>query len=382
MINSQHKNLVQINDSFSFTSLGCNQNLLPGYNPIFKIQGKIYHRIGSLLPQEGAVPKYAQVYIFDTENELQNRLNNQDSNLDKEILQNIQKALHKCNPYIKSFKSAAELLAVQNDVKIVLHHKKSLKPTEAHNRTYNLPQSSEVAALVYGESAGDRDLILSARDGSMKRISIYHRSYDPLQYVLLFPYGEDGWELDMLRKDKQNKLTLLDYYSYRLQVRKNHHNTLMKAGRLTQIYAVDSWCKVESSRIHWVKTHQKQITAEKWSGLLDAVAENDLQNAGKRIILPPSIYGSPRFYQECFYDAMALVMHFGKPDYFITVTTNPNWTEIEKSLFEGQKTQDRPDISARVFKIKLDSIIDDLMKKIYSEKLKFLHIQLNGKKED
>ena len=79
---------------------------------------------------------------------------------------------------------------------------------------------------------------------------------------------------------------------------------------------------------------------------------------------------------------MALVMHFGKPDYFITVTTNPNWTEIEKSLFEGQKTKDRPDISARVFKIKLDSIIDDLMKKIYSEKLKFLHIQLSGKKED
>ena len=86
LINSQDKNLVQINDSFSFTSLGCNQNLLPGYNPIFKIQGKIYHRIGSLLPQEGAVPKYAQVYIFDTENELQIRLNNQDSNLDKEIL--------------------------------------------------------------------------------------------------------------------------------------------------------------------------------------------------------------------------------------------------------------------------------------------------------
>ena len=94
---------------------------------------------------------------------------------------------------------------------------------------------------------------------------------------------------------------------------------------------------VESSRIHWVKNNQKQITAEKWSGLLDAVAENDLQNAGKRIILPPSIYGSPRFYQECFYDAMALVMHFGKPDYFITVTTNPNWTEIEKKVFFKDK---------------------------------------------
>ena len=84
-----------------------------------------------------------------------------------------------------------------------------MKPSEAHNRTYNLPQCSEVAALVHGESAGDRDLILSARDGSMKRISIYHRSYDPLQYVLLFPYGEDGWELNMSRKDKKTYIIRL-----------------------------------------------------------------------------------------------------------------------------------------------------------------------------
>ena len=137
----------------------------------------------------------------------------------------------------------------------------------------------------------------------------------------------------------------------------------MKGGRLTQVYTVDAWCKVESSRLHWVKNNQKQIRTDKYSGLLDAMEENDLQNAGKRIILPPTIYGTPRFYQECFYDAMALVMHFGKPDYFITVTTNPNWIEIKNSLFQGQSTQDRPDLGVRVFKIKLDSIIDDLMQK-------------------
>ena len=361
LFETANKDIVQWNNAFAFTSLGCTQHILPGYNPTFKIQGKVYHRIGSLLPEEGQLPKYAQIYIFDTENELQNRLQNKNSNLDKDILQNIQQALHRFNPYIKSFKSAVELLNIHNDVKIVLHHKKSLKPSEAHNRTYNLPQSSEVAALVHGESAGDRDLILSVRDGSKQRVSIYHRSYDPLQYVILFPYGDDGWQLDMKRKDKCSKLTLLDFYSYRLQVRKDYHNTLMKGGRLTQVYTVDAWCKVESSRFHWVKNNQKQIRADKYSGLIDAINENDLQNAGKRIILPPTIYGTPRFYQECFYDAMALVMHFGKPDYFITVTTNPNWIEIKDSLFQGQSTQDRPDLGVRVFKIKLDSIIDDLM---------------------
>ena len=79
--------------------------------------------------------------------------------------------------------------------------------------------------------------------------------------------------------------------------------------------------KLNSNLQMHIKTH----TGKKF---LDAIAQNDLQNAGQRIILPPTIYGTPRFYQECFYDAMALVLHFGKPDYFITITTNPNWLEI------------------------------------------------------
>ena len=95
-----------------------------------------------------------------------------------------------------------------------------------------------------------------------------------------------------------------------------------------------SLCDKAFSQNSNLQMHIKTHTGKKF---LDAIAQNDLQNAGQRIILPPTIYGTPRFYQECFYDAMALVMHFGKPDYFITVTTNPNWTEIEKSLFEGQK---------------------------------------------
>jgi len=31
----------------------------------FRISGKNYHRIGSLLPTEGQKPKFAQLYIYD-----------------------------------------------------------------------------------------------------------------------------------------------------------------------------------------------------------------------------------------------------------------------------------------------------------------------------
>lgn len=33
-----------------------------------------YHNIGSLLPVEGSHPVYSQLYIFDTENEVENRI--------------------------------------------------------------------------------------------------------------------------------------------------------------------------------------------------------------------------------------------------------------------------------------------------------------------
>ena len=43
--------------------------------PTIRIQGQPCHRIGSLLPMPDKKPKFAQLYIFDTENEVQNRIN-------------------------------------------------------------------------------------------------------------------------------------------------------------------------------------------------------------------------------------------------------------------------------------------------------------------
>ena len=59
---------------------------------------------------------------------------------------------------------------------------------------------------------------------------------------------------------------------------------------------------------------------------------------------------------------MAIVRHFHKPYLFITMTCNPQWPEITAELLEGQTAQDRPDIVARVFKLKKDQLIQDLVK--------------------
>ena len=64
--------------------------------------------------------------------------------------------------------------------------------------------------------------------------------------------------------------------------------------------------------------------------------------------------------QQNYQDAMAIVRGFGFPDYFVTMTANPAWPEITANLREWETAADRPDLVARVFKLKLDELLRDL----------------------
>ena len=56
-------------------------------------------------------------------------------------------------------------------------------------------------------------------------------------------------------------------------------------------------------------------------------------------------------------DAMADVRNLGRPDLFITVTTNPKWTEILESLTPGQQPHDRPDLLPIVFRLNIQKLL-------------------------
>jgi hypothetical protein len=79
------------------------------------------------------------------------------------------------------------------------------------------------------------------------------------------------------------------------------------------------------------------------------------------VILPSSFVGGPRYMQNLFQDAMSIVRVFGKPDFFITVTCNPKWPEIQNELKEGQSASDIPDIVSRIFRLKLKAILDMIL---------------------
>ena len=361
-------NLRAYNNILAMTSIGCNT---PGemQGPNFKILGKLYHQLGSLIPSEGEDPKFLQLYFYDTDEAQARRLKIMPK-LDENILKELTQIIEENNNYIKSFKTALEFLKDDSELSLVLVADKSKIPVGEHSRRFNLPQGSEVAAIMPGEGEGELEVIIRDKDNKLARISRIHRSYDPLSYIVFDPYGTDGFKIGLKRvKNPSRNISISDFYSYRIQVRPGF-NTLLRSKRCLQQYLVDQGSKIEGMRMKWVNDHQKTIKAEKYSGLIDAAAVGDLAQVGRRIILPPSITGSPRFYVEKYQDCMAIVQKFGKPTLFITMTCNPEWREIQEALNPGETPFDRPDICTRVFKLKNDEMLDDIEKKQIFGKVK------------
>jgi hypothetical protein len=105
----------------------------------------------------------------------------------------------------------------------------------------------------------------------------------------------------------------------------------------------------------------------KYHTLNQNIASNDghiQQKRGKRVILPSSFVGSRRYLDQLYFDGMAISSKIGFPDIFITFTCNPNWPEIQRELLKDNlKSQDRPDIITRIFKLKFEALLQDLTKK-------------------
>ncbi|XP_057456739.1 uncharacterized protein LOC130747739 isoform X2 [Lotus japonicus] len=377
------------NMMFAFTSPGAklDTSINDGKGPpTIRIQGQTCHLIGSLLPKPGDSPKFAQLYIYDTENEVQNRLStfrNQD-HLKPEIMRRLSAMLDHDNAYAKSFRMAKERFKASHihDCKLKL-----ISDRATDGRIYNLPSVSEVAALIVGDVdvGSNRDIILEWQSGKLKRINELYPGYLGLQYPLLFPYGEDGYRHDVLhrnspgsKKSKRNKVTIREWISFRLQMRRDEGQTLLRARRLFQQFIVDAYTMMESDRLSYIRNHQKELRVDKYSSLQTSQVDhtqNQGSNRGKRIILPSTFVGGRRFMDQLYFDGMAICSAVGFPDLFLTFTCNPNWPEIKRFLKPMKLTaQDRPDIVSRVFKIKFEELMTDLKKgKIFGRVLAYIY---------
>ncbi|KAM3367371.1 hypothetical protein ACQJBY_016147 [Aegilops geniculata] len=265
---------------------------------VFRLHGQNYHHIGTLLPEGTDKPRFAQLYIYNTENEVANRIsasrcNDNKSTVDPNIVKELQIMLDDNNILAKTFRMARDRFQ-EGD-----YHDYTLRILGKRNGTHNLPSASEVAALVVrdptGESQG-RDIVVEYKNMVPQRISEIHPKFMSMQYPLLFPYGEDGFKLEIPykktkgAKNSRKYVTLLDYYAFYLQQRPDQGMLLLKSGHLSLQFWVDVYTCIEQNRLNWIRHNQGKLRTELYSGLQDAIKRGDTrtEQVGKRIIVPSS----------------------------------------------------------------------------------------------
>jgi hypothetical protein len=411
----------EYNSMFAFTSLGVHvdKSVNIGNGPyVFKICGVVCHKIGSLLPPaDNPVPKFAQLYIYDTEHELDRRMRVFSTDEDEEeeripftdqlssssayhrqahhssdlpetsssdvrrerrsrplrdlpdpaVVDALRNMLNEYNQLVQTFRMAEQRIFSPDcpEVAIRLFGHEGTD----HGNRYSLPVASELAALIVGDFNAESnrfDVVVQKSSGFFQRVSPLNPSLMALQYPLLFPHASRGFhlgikyqEVDGVPNTGRKDVSILEYYHHRLHYRRGEPNPFTCCGRLTHQLDVDSFSCIESCRLSYHFWNQDSLRSETYQGISDAIGEGNSsgKNVGVQYILSSSYTGSPRYMIQNYQDGMAICRVFGAPDLFVTFTCNPKWDEISNALLmePGQTHADRPDIITRVFKMKINS---------------------------
>lgn len=394
------ENIRKYNSAMSFASFVANEAIRPnGRGPyLFKINGQVHYKFGPLHPENTRKRSYAQLYIIDTAEATDRRMS-MNSTCDSSLMAKLHEMMLEVNPLAQKYRMMAEVESAENElaqregrtpfeVRMFLLSEQPDISDQSKNR-FNLPSADEIAAVFTtkdGDPPAQYDLkVFPKGDGTgyLRNINSLHQLTDPMLYPLLFPYGERGWDMNKTHERETNgrlrKVTRLQYVAFRIAIRREF-TLLHNSGKLWLQYLVDQYVRVEGERLMYQRTQieQKKLRVETYAGLQDYLyneaAERGVQ-PGKIVILPSSFQGSPRNMNMHYQDAMALVRAFGKPSLFITFTCNPKWKEITDNLGYASQSNFRPELIARVFKAKLEELMNDLTKKeVFGKVLYYLYV--------
>lgn len=176
------------------------------------------------------------------------------------------------------------------------------RPPTAHERQFNAPTIDDVAIIIADNDFDRRVIILQKWSNQLQRIAETHRSYDALQYPLIFWQGEDVYHFELRQRDPKTgnalpgkKVSTNDIYAYRTMQRLEQENHILMCRDLFHQFIVDMNAKIGSERLLFMRLNQKKLRAEEYIHLKDAVvSDGNVNNVGRLIILPSSFTGSPR----------------------------------------------------------------------------------------
>lgn len=218
------KNIQSYNSCFQMTSFGATNiithgNFMPTFKVIYinsersynfdpntdliyyslvQIQGQVYHNVGSLLPYADANYQFLQIYFIGNPVDELNQRCTISSNVRREIVSDLQDLFHQHNELVRLFKTALDRMP-SDDHRVVIRGDKT--PAGQHARRFNAPTIDDVAIVIVGEQFNARDIVIRCRNDQLQRVSELNRSYDALQYPILFWQGEDGYHIQVKLHD-------------------------------------------------------------------------------------------------------------------------------------------------------------------------------------
>ncbi|PWA56652.1 hypothetical protein CTI12_AA419060 [Artemisia annua] len=145
------QNIRAYNQMFAMTSFGANidDSINTGRGPyVFRVSGQIYHCIGGLCPMGNETPRFLQLYIYDTDNEVANRLSHfrgdQRRSLREDIVEGLIHFLDRHNALVQLFRTARDKM---QDSDIPNFHVRFFGVIGANQ--YELPTTDTIGAIVY-----------------------------------------------------------------------------------------------------------------------------------------------------------------------------------------------------------------------------------------
>jgi hypothetical protein len=313
----------------------------------------------------GVQPRYAQLYAVDEATAETLRMRN--TTLRRELLQELTVMLQEHNPYTRAFRRFAE--DDTPTLRLVVH-----TPARSEGvRDVGAPPEDAAFSILFVNSPEDavdmddmgaldrqrrpRDIRVrpTAISNLLTDIDPMHAAFAPLHFPLLLPRGQPGWAENMTN-ERGKRLTMRQWAAYRIMERRDDPSLLHCGRRLFEEFVCEMAIIAEDNELTFIATHQQDLRVDTYDHVCAADGHTGA-DVGRRTIIPATHVGNPRFLYERQMDAIAAARATQPPTYFITFTCNPRWPEILAELGPGETAYDRPDMTQRVFDIKLAQFI-------------------------
>ncbi|SCZ87666.1 BZ3500_MvSof-1268-A1-R1_Chr2-2g05132 [Microbotryum saponariae] len=288
------ENSRSYNNALSFTSLATHfdQTRLSTLGPpVFRVFGRLYHRLGALIPAVNQRPAFAQTWLIDPAEATDTRLgpDSADSCIQRSTLTKLKSNLRKSRAGWDTAKDWILRLCL---------------PPGRDRRTHTLPTSSTEMAMLICDSdtntgdCGPQGLILQVHGDRCLNGRPEYKSWATL---------------------RQKTATK------RMETRRKGTKRMMMVN-------------VETDRLNYIQLHQENLRLTTTQGINGLTPDQ----IGRSMTLGSTFKNRPHITRR-YQDAMACVVKHGKPPLLIMMTCDP---ESQAALGPNDKACNRPDLIA------------------------------------